>query len=86
MASATRLRPDELRRCCDPGQFDFATTAELEQLTETVGQPRAVEAMQFAAGMGGDGYNLFALGPAGSGKLTAVRRYLETPCSGATGS
>ncbi len=77
MACAIRLRPDELLRRCDPEQFDFATTADLEPLTEPVGQPRAMEAVQLAAGMGGDGYNLFALGPAGSGKRSAVRCYLQ---------
>ena len=62
---------------CDPQQFAFATTEELFDLTEIVGQERAIEAVQFGIGIRRDGYNLFALGPAGMGKHTLIRRFLE---------
>lgn len=77
MVSAIQLRPTALLRRCDPQQFDFETTADLEDLTEVIGQARALEALHFAAGIRRDGYNLFALGPSGTGKHTTVRRYLE---------
>jgi lon-related putative ATP-dependent protease len=73
-----KLEPEVLYRRCDAGQFEFETTAELEDLAELVGQPRAVEAVNFGVGIQQDGYNLFALGPAGTGKQAFIRHYVET--------
>jgi lon-related putative ATP-dependent protease len=70
-----RLEPDLLYQCCDPEQFDFNTTEELEDLTEVIGQPRAVDAVKFGIGIRHKGYNLFALGPTGTGKHSLVQRY-----------
>ena len=71
------LKAEMLCRGCDPGQFSFETTAELEDLTEIIGQARAVEAVQFGIGILQDGYNLFCLGPAGVGKHYIVRHFLD---------
>ena len=70
-----QLEPDLLYRRCDPEQFDFNTTEELEDLTEVIGQPRAVDAVRFGIGIRHKGYNLFALGPPGTGKHALVQRY-----------
>ena len=32
------LEPQQLHYPCDPGQFNFQTTADLEDLTEIIGQ------------------------------------------------
>ena len=77
MGSSKRLKASELYQRCDPQQFAFETTADLEDLTEVVGQPRAVEAMQFGMGIERDGYNIFALGPSGTGKRSLVRQFFE---------
>ncbi len=71
------LKPEALRRVCDPQQFDFDTTAELEELTEAIGQARAAQALSFGVRMPHKGYNLFALGPTGMGKHYVVRQFLE---------
>jgi lon-related putative ATP-dependent protease len=71
------LSPAELYRHCDIGLFDFETTRDLEHLAETLGQDRAVEAIHFSIGMATEGYNLFVLGPPGSGKHSVVRGILE---------
>ena len=71
------LPPDALRRVTDPAGLGFATTAELQDLDQIVGQDRAVEAVRFAIGMRHDGYNLFALGPEGIGKYHVIRQFLE---------
>ena len=73
MENAKPLTPELLCRRCDPGQFSFQTTTELENLAEVLGQPRAMEAIQFGIGMTREGYNLFSLGPAGVGKYFIVR-------------
>ena len=44
----------------DPDQFDFGTTNELEELSEIIGQPWAVDAMQFGINIGQEGYNTLA--------------------------
>jgi RNA 3'-phosphate cyclase len=77
MANTGRLSPELLCHSCDARQFSFETTEELETLSDVVGQPRAVEAVQFGIGIRQPGYNIFALGPEGMGKLTIVRRFLE---------
>lgn len=71
------LAAADLYRPCDPAQFDFDSTAELADLTVFVGQPRAREAIDFGIGIKKTGYNLYALGPAGTGKRTLVHRLFE---------
>ena len=72
-----KLAPGELRHACDPAQFAFATTDELEDFAGILGQARAVEAIRFGVGIERDGYNLFAMGPEGIGRHSIVRRFLE---------
>jgi lon-related putative ATP-dependent protease len=62
---------------CDPTQFTFEVTDDLEDLAGVIGQARAVEAVRFGIGISRQGYNLFALGPEGTAKYAIVRRYLE---------
>jgi lon-related putative ATP-dependent protease len=71
------LSPSALYRHCDTDLFDFETTRDLEPLSEAFGQDRAVEAIHFSIGMEPDGYNLFVLGPPGSGRHSVVRSILE---------
>ncbi len=76
----TLIKPLEtvaLYQRCDPTQFTFATTADLQDLTEVIGQERAVEAVRFGIGIRREGFNLFALGPEGTGKYAVVHHYLE---------
>jgi lon-related putative ATP-dependent protease len=77
MSPLKPLPPDALCWQCEPEGFAFDTTADLDDLTEVIGQARAVEAIRFAIDMPGSGYNLYALGPEGIGKHTTVRRFLE---------
>ena len=77
MTTIEPLPARQLRRMCDPSQFDFETTAELEDLGEIVGQDRAVEAILFGIGIQREGYNLFALGPSGTGKRTTIIQFLD---------
>ena len=82
MSSGARETPaalpvDSLCWRCLPDHFSFETTDDLEDLTEVIGQDRAVEAIRFAIGMRQSGYNLYALGPEGMGKHTVVRAFLD---------
>jgi predicted ATP-dependent protease len=72
------LPPGSLYRKCDPEQFTFQTTQELPDLEAIIGQPRAVEAIHFGIGIQQDGYNIFALGPSGTGKQSIlVQKFTE---------
>jgi predicted ATP-dependent protease len=76
MAPVQPLEVDALCLKCDPTQFSFKSTAELENLEEIIGQERAVEAIEFGIGIRRQGFNLFALGPNGTGKYTSVHQSL----------
>lgn len=77
MAVPEPLPRELLHRGCDPARLGFRTTDELTPLEDSFGQSRAVEAVRFGVSIRHGGYNLFALGPAGTGKYTLVRRYIE---------
>ena len=62
---------------CDPQGFQFNTTDDLEDLDRFLGQPRALNAVQFGIGIRRDGYNLFVIGPPGFGKRAIVQRFLK---------
>ncbi len=81
MEPGNPLPPDALYRRCNPNDFDFETTAELDELRHMVGQQRAVEAIQFGAGMDVDGFNLFVLGAAGTGRHSFIRQFLAQRAS-----
>jgi lon-related putative ATP-dependent protease len=58
-----------------PDQFDFETTADLGDLNDIIGQPRAVEAVRFGIGIPQNGYNIFAMGSPGTGKRSLVQKF-----------
>lgn len=71
------LKPAALYRRCPTSSFGFRSTAELADLDGVLGQDRAVEALTFGIGIRRDGYNLFVLGPPGTGRHSMVRDYLQ---------
>lgn len=81
---ADQLQPlsaDDAVRRCDPGQFDFSTTDDLDDLTEVIDQARAEEALQFGVDTERQGFNVYALGPEETDKENLVRHYLEERAS-----
>lgn len=77
MTNPTLLTPEQLYHACDPAQFAFQTTGELEDLSEMIGQTRAMDAVRFGAGIRHGGYNIFVLGPSGMGKRSMVLQFLD---------
>lgn len=77
LAPGQPLSPEALCWRCPPEGFSFASTDELPDLAEVIGQPRALAAIDFAVGMQRPGYNLYALGPEGIGRHTLVRHSFE---------
>lgn len=78
MTTPSPLLPKQLYHPCESEQFNFQTTADLDDLTEIIGQMRAMEAVHFGIGIRQEGYNLFVLGPSGLGKRSMVQQFLET--------
>jgi len=77
VAEPGRPRPPALLyRPCDPAELPFDQVSEIEDLTDPIGQDRAVEAVQFAVAMRRKGYNVYALGASGTGKHTVIRDLL----------
>ena len=72
------LRPADLYRRCDPDQFDFESTKDLEDFAGAVGQPRAVDALHFGTSIRRKGYNVFTMGYEGAGKRTLIQNVLES--------
>ncbi|MBN2248796.1 MAG: AAA family ATPase, partial [Campylobacterales bacterium] len=62
---------------CDSLLFAFDTTDALDVLEQPLGQERALDAIDFGTNIAQDGYNIFAMGPSGSGKHSVVMKYLE---------
>jgi lon-related putative ATP-dependent protease len=77
MSPIAPLAPERLYRACDTGHFTFETTAELDDLAQGIGQMRAIDAAHFGIGMRHAGYNLYVMGPPGSGKRYLVRQLLD---------
>ena len=77
-AISDRLRLDaaRTRRRLDPETLPFETTADVAPLSGTIGQSRALEAIDFGLAIGSSGYNLFLAGAAGSGRESTVLDYL----------
>ena len=72
-----KLRAEQLRRVCDPNQFQFTTTAELKPSRTIIGQPRGVRAIEFGIQIRSKGYNIYVLSEVGSGQMALIRRFLE---------
>ena len=75
------LTPDQLSRHCSVDHFDFQTTADLPSMREIIGQPRGVRAIEFGIDMGSPGYNIYVMGTRGTGRLTAIERFIQARAS-----
>ncbi|MEA1923852.1 MAG: AAA family ATPase [Pseudomonadota bacterium] len=71
------ITPAEAFHHCDPLEFTFETTAEVESLTRFIGQERALEAVDFGVGMRQSGFNLFVIGAEGSGRHSVIKSFIN---------
>jgi lon-related putative ATP-dependent protease len=77
VATGVPLAAASLRRGCALDELAFATTEELADLPQLVGQERAVEAIRAGLGIRHRGFNVFAFGPPGAGKRTLIQQLLQ---------
>ena len=73
---------ERLRRVCEPGILCCESSAELNALGSIIGQERAVRALKFGLGIKERGFNIYVAGRPGTGRTTAVERFLEEAARG----
>ncbi len=71
-----KLTVAQVCRRCDPATLPFQTTAELEPIDEIFGQGRAMRALDFGVNIDAPGYNVFVIGPNGTGRMSAIHEQL----------
>lgn len=71
------LTSQEAYHHCNPEKFTFETTAEVDGFNQFIGQERALEAVGFGIGIRHQGFNLFVLGPEGSGRHSVVQSFIN---------
>ena len=68
---------DILSRVCDPDDLGFETTDDVPPLEDTIGQERAVSALELGLDIDAPGFNVFVAGLPGTGRNTMLRIHLE---------
>jgi len=71
------LKPEKLRRVCDPASLNFKTTKSISKLKGSIGHHRAISAINFGLNNKMKGFNIFLLGDPGSGKTSILRNLLS---------
>jgi predicted ATP-dependent protease len=71
------LAPALLYRRCELAELPFEVCTELDEASGLIGQERAAEAIRFAMRLRRKGYNVYALGAAGTGRHALVEDLLR---------
>jgi len=71
------LPADQLRWTFDPEKIPFITSDECKICEETIGQDRAIKAIQTGLDVKSLGYNIFITGIVGTGRTTTIKQLLE---------
>jgi lon-related putative ATP-dependent protease len=77
-----KLVPEELYKRCDAGIFDFKNTSDIQCERGTIGQERAMRALDFGLSLDSKGFNIFILGESGTGKMTTIKALLKGQAEG----
>lgn len=77
-----KLRPEQLRWACPAEDCIFENTSDVESLPEMIGQDRALRALDFGVGIKSHGFNIYVVGPTGTGRMTAIKEILEREAEG----
>ncbi|MDD3858287.1 MAG: AAA family ATPase, partial [Methanoculleus sp.] len=67
----------EYRNVYEPGKVECASTEEMRPLEELIGQERALRALRFGLEIREVGFNVYAAGAQGTGRVRAVRSFLD---------
>jgi Cdc6-like AAA superfamily ATPase len=72
-----RLAWEDLTWSGPPEGIIKTTTSEIEPQKEIIGQERAVKALRRGLAMKGSGFNIFAAGTIGTGRIVTVLKLLD---------
>jgi lon-related putative ATP-dependent protease len=72
-----KVPPEQLTVSCDPDSLGFETTDEVGPLEKTVGQDRALGALEFGLDIDAPGYNIYVAGYPGTGRTTTLTNFLN---------
>lgn len=72
-----KLTSQDIYKKCDESLFKFETTREEQPLIGTIGQERAIASLDFGLNLPAKGFNIYALGAQGTGKMRAIRTLLS---------
>lgn len=72
----TPLSVSQLAWRCDEKSMPFKSTKELEPLVAVVGQDRAIESLRLGTSIRSQGYNIWASGVVGTGRMSTIRKIL----------
>ena len=75
------LSAGKLKKICDKENLGCVSTTEVESLEAIIGQERALRALNFGLGIKNKGFNIFVAGAPGTGRTTAVKKFLEKEAS-----
>ncbi len=74
---ALKVPPERLTCRCNPDGLGFESTEEISPLEGTVGQDRAVDALEFGLSIDTPGYNIYVVGFPGTGRTTTLANFLK---------
>ncbi len=77
MTATSPISPALLRTETSPASLGFKSTLDIEPVDNLIGQERALGAIRFGSAIDQLGYNLFVLGPQGTGRHTAILSFLK---------
>jgi len=72
-----KLGFEETYKACDPARLGFRSTAEIKPEGGTIGQERAMSAIDFGLSLESKGFNIYILGESGTGKMTSIRNAIK---------
>jgi len=70
MSKILPLAPEKVYSQCNVESLSFTTTADLQPLPEVTGRDRAISTLNFGTRITNPGFNIYAMGAAGTGKHT----------------
>ncbi|MGM0596508.1 MAG: AAA family ATPase [Myxococcota bacterium] len=76
-----KVKKDDLRFRCKPENLSFKSTSELPGWEGTLDQKEAIDAIKFGLSIKNRGFNIFAVGMAGSGKTSTIQRLVKERAS-----
>ncbi|HEB02083.1 MAG TPA: ATP-dependent protease, partial [Nitrospirae bacterium] len=74
---AQKLSAEQLCRHCDPSALGFESTTDVTPVPGTIGQERAMNAIEFGLSLDSKGFNIYILGESGTGKMTSIMQQVQ---------